>query len=125
MGRVDPALLALAIDSAQGLVAHGCLDGVMIEFGNDDGNRSKRAIELMAEAVFLADLSSERTELSALKFLLTTGCRTMQFPPPTDTSGAGGMPCSGGRTSSRPYGCAIMSTSRRRVNPTRPRRGRH
>ena len=90
MGRVDPALLALAIDSAQGLVAHGCLDGVMIEFGNDDGNRSKRAIELMAEAVFLADLSSERTELSALKFLLTTGCRTMQFPPPTDTSGAGG-----------------------------------
>ena len=92
MGRVDPALLALAIDSAQGLVAHGCLDGVMIEFGNndDDDNRSKRAIELMAEAVFLADLSSERTELSALKFLLTTGCRTMQFPPSADTSGAGG-----------------------------------
>ena len=113
-GRVDPALLALAIDSAQSLVAHGCLDGVVIEFGassgggddddnddvNNDGNhvhaltdtkRSKSAIELMAEAVFLADLSSERTELSALKFLLTTGCRTTQLIPPTlnaDTPGA-------------------------------------
>jgi len=99
-GRVDPTLLALAIDYAQSLVAHGCFDGVVIEFGGggaDDGGggatdapkRTKKAIELVAESVFLADLSSERTELSALKFLLTTGCRTME-PASYDDGGSSG-----------------------------------
>ena len=35
----------------------------------------KQAVNVLVESVFVADLSSEQTELSALKFLLTTGCR--------------------------------------------------
>ena len=35
----------------------------------------KKAINMLVESICVADLSSECTELSALKFLLTTGCR--------------------------------------------------
>ena len=35
-----------------------------------------KAVDRIADAVFSADLSSEMVELSALKFLLTAGCRT-------------------------------------------------
>lgn len=91
-GRVEPKLLSLAIDAAQSLVAHGCLDGITIEFGHGNGSLdsddddsasaasgpvvSRKVIDVLTEAVLFADLSSEGTELSALKFLLTTGCRT-------------------------------------------------
>ncbi|KAL7436698.1 hypothetical protein ACHAXM_005315 [Skeletonema potamos] len=35
----------------------------------------KKAVNVLAESVFAADLSLEQIELAALKFLLTTGCR--------------------------------------------------
>jgi hypothetical protein len=35
----------------------------------------RRAVNVLAESVFAADLSFEQVELAALKFLLTTGCR--------------------------------------------------
>ena len=100
VGVVTQDLLALVIDCAQGLVAHGNLDSVLISVGtggggrlsgsekngngevsrsnieSDDSNAERiKAVNAIAAAVFVSDLSSERTELSALKFLLTTGCR--------------------------------------------------
>ncbi|KAL3771122.1 hypothetical protein ACHAW5_010296 [Stephanodiscus triporus] len=39
------------------------------------------AVNILVESVCIADLSSERTELSALKFLLTTGCRMVAGEP--------------------------------------------
>ena len=35
----------------------------------------KKAVNVLAESIFAADLSLEQVELAALKFLLTTGCR--------------------------------------------------
>jgi len=63
---------------------------------NEVGSPSliKKAVNVLVESVFVADLSSERTELSALKFLLTTGCRvsaiaangenSSMLPPPME-----------------------------------------
>lgn len=67
-------LLASALDAATALVSHGCLDGVIIKVGDD----SKSAVHCLAESVFCSDLSQERIELAAMKFLLTTGCRPQQ-----------------------------------------------
>ena len=67
-------LLAAALDTATALVSHGCLDGVVIQVGDD----SKTAVHCLAESVFCSDLSQERIELAAMKFLLTTGCRPQQ-----------------------------------------------
>mmetsp|Transcript_26007 Transcript_26007/g.47138 ORF Transcript_26007/g.47138 Transcript_26007/m.47138 type:complete len:2256 (-) Transcript_26007:305-7072(-) len=102
---ITPTLLTLAMDVAESLVAHGCLDGVLIsivpenenvtvsdtgaelvileEDGEDETSSKEyvKAIYLMAEGLFVADLSTEVTELSALKFFLTTGTRQM---PPDD-----------------------------------------
>jgi len=111
VGVVTAELLALCIDTASSLVAHGCLDEVYLRLGganynddDDDGddditdgnnvggegeveanNNSsissssdpliKMAVNMLVESVCIADVSTERTELSALKFLLTTGCR--------------------------------------------------
>jgi brefeldin A-inhibited guanine nucleotide-exchange protein len=112
VGVVTAELLALCIDTASSLVAHGCLDEVYLRLGgvnyndddgddddmNDDngggdggrkvegGNNNasissssdsliKMAVNMLVESVCIADVSTERTELSALKFLLTTGCR--------------------------------------------------
>eukprot|EP00956_Cyclotella_meneghiniana_P008238 scaffold10954_cov74-Cyclotella_meneghiniana.AAC.17 len=88
-------LLALAMDTASALVAHGCLDEVYFKEDdsinpNDDGDDDedvavgdsssspallKKTVNVLAESVFIADLSSEAAELSAMKFLLTAGCR--------------------------------------------------
>ena len=86
-------LLSSALDAATQLVAHGCLDGVWIAVGpaaaavgddDEDANPDPstagqgeylRAVHMLAESVFNADLAHDRNELSALKFLLTTGCR--------------------------------------------------
>eukprot|EP00978_Attheya_sp_CCMP212_P000363 scaffold736_cov58-Attheya_sp.AAC.1 len=101
---ITPILLTLAMDVAESLVAHGCLDGVLIsivpetasnsppegaelaiseEDGEDETSSKEyvKAIYWMAEGLFVADLSTEVTELSALKFFLTTGTRQM---PPDD-----------------------------------------
>jgi hypothetical protein len=100
---ITPTILTLAMDVAESLVAHGCLDGVLIsivpenviETVTDTATKSAlsedetettskeyvKAIYLMAEGFFVADLSTEVTELSALKFFLTTGTRQM---PPDD-----------------------------------------
>ena len=117
MGEVTDELIALAIDTASGLVAHGCLDDLYLtlgssttttttatngeEDGEEDGGGAeedvtvgepsliKKAVNLLVESICIADLSSECTELSALKFLLTTGCR-MAAVSPTATSKEGG-----------------------------------
>lgn len=102
VGVVTPELLAHAMDTACALVAHGCLDDVYLKIGGESTHKGgmkeeeilgeleeeldataelgapslvKKASNMLAESVFVADLSSEQTELSALKFLLTTGCR--------------------------------------------------
>eukprot|EP00957_Ditylum_brightwellii_P111214 8480680-Ditylum_brightwellii.AAC.1 len=70
------------MDATQGLIAHGCLDHVRIGLSftsvveeGDSPITYSPTISLLAEAIFLSNLSSEQTELSALKFLLTAGCR--------------------------------------------------
>ena len=50
------------------------MDNVMIGIAGTD--EYTQAIEVLAESIFVADLSDERNELAALKFLLTAGCRT-------------------------------------------------
>jgi Sec7-like guanine-nucleotide exchange factor len=107
VGEVTSDLLAMCIDAASSLVAHGCLDDVYLRLGAEeeeeeegqDGDRNvddvvgqgeedlgapsliKLAVNMLVESVCIADLSSERTELSALKFLLTTGCRVAVGEP--------------------------------------------
>ena len=82
-------LLAYALDGASSLVAHGCLDGVYLLDGENDVvgddleleegacQLRKKAVNVLAEAIFVASLSTEKTELAGLKFLLTTGCRVI------------------------------------------------
>ena len=67
-------MLAAALDTATALVTHGCLDGVKIGIGPNNDEYHK-AVEMLAQSVFSSDLSMERNELSAMKFLLSTGCR--------------------------------------------------
>jgi len=97
---ITDELLSMAIDTASGLVAHGCLDDLYLQLntvssksnqGGAEDNTSgeqpeelevgapsliKKAVNMLVESICIADLSAEITELSALKFLLTTGCRT-------------------------------------------------
>lgn len=68
-------LLAAIFDSAAELVAHGCLDGVVITMGEGPEAYSDRAVHMLAQSVMNSDLTIERNELAAMKFLLTTGCR--------------------------------------------------
>ena len=65
-------LLIHSVDTATALVAHGCLDGVALILSE----QRLSAVEVMEESIIVADLSQERSELAALKFLLTTGCRS-------------------------------------------------
>jgi len=111
MGVVTPELIAVGIDTASGLVAHGCLDDLFLRLGdsggdldNDGGEEKvgegsdeeevgapslvKEAVNMLVESVCVADLSAERIELSALKFLLTTGCRVAAVTPNGDEEGA-------------------------------------
>jgi Sec7-like guanine-nucleotide exchange factor len=91
-------ILAIGLDTATALVTHGCLDGVQIGMGptstatstaTTDKNRSSsssstnnnnnsnylKAVDILAESVFASDLSQERNERAACKFLLSTGVR--------------------------------------------------
>lgn len=67
-------ILAVGLDTATALVSHGCLDGVMIGIGANFDEFHK-AVDFLAQSVFASDLSQDRNELSAMKFLLSTGCR--------------------------------------------------
>jgi hypothetical protein len=69
-------LLGHAMNTATALVARGCMDSVMIGGGGSD--EYNQAVEVLAESIFVADLSDERNELAALKFLLTVGCRSSE-----------------------------------------------
>lgn len=79
-------LLALALDTASALVAHGCLDEVylrdheIVDAEEEGSQLHKKAVNVLAEAVFIAHLGTEATELSAMKFLLTAGCRVASTP---------------------------------------------
>jgi len=70
--KSGPVLLAIAMDTTTALVAHGCLDKVALRISG----QKFQLIYTLAESIFVADLSQERTELAALKFLLTAGCRS-------------------------------------------------
>ena len=117
--NVTTELMAIALASAEALVAHGCFDGVIIGIGEEQSTLSSNfdlnimpsideendmvhtenereedssnhnnnnqnpsepeyvnAVTVLAESIFHCHLDSEELELSALKFLLTTGCRT-------------------------------------------------
>jgi hypothetical protein len=68
------------LDAATNLVAYGCLDGVWMGLAEGDPNddahvETHRASEMLAQSVFNSDLTLEHIELTAMKFLLTTGCR--------------------------------------------------
>lgn len=76
-------LQAAIFDAASNLVAYGCLDGVMIGLMSDlNGiDEYQRASHMLAQSVFNSDLSVERNELAAIKFLLGTSCRTVTSGP--------------------------------------------
>ena len=67
-------ILAVGLDTATSLASHGCLDGVIIGIG-ENNNEYHKAVAILAESVFASDLSQDRNELAAMKFLLSTGCR--------------------------------------------------
>ncbi len=75
-------LLATSMDTAQALVAHGCLDDVLIGRPQPGLARDgppvmaeyQPAACVLAESIFNANMSMEPIELAAMKFLLTTGC---------------------------------------------------
>ena len=62
------------LDTATSLVSHGCLDGVMIGLGPNN-DEYHRASDVLAESVFSGDQSQPASELAAMKFLLSSGCR--------------------------------------------------
>jgi Guanine nucleotide exchange factor in Golgi transport N-terminal/Sec7 domain len=67
-------LLSFAFDTASLLVAHGCLDDVQVTVGKST-TEYQSVVVALAQSVFNADLSIEKNELTAMKFLLSTGCR--------------------------------------------------
>ncbi len=67
ISATSPKLLVLSMDCATSLVAHGCLDGVIWE-------SQQSAVSMATNCILRMDISTEETELMALKFLLTTGC---------------------------------------------------
>lgn len=82
-------LLAAVLNCASNLVAHGCLDHVLLwiggspEGGDNNNNSSISTAEvvpvthLLTQSVLAADLHPERNELAAMKFVLTAGCRNV------------------------------------------------
>jgi len=89
---ISSHLLAMAVDTAQSLVAHGCLDILQSTTSSstratstttiaashiDEHHHQEEddAIHRMSNAVCKMDLSTEECETSALKYLLTTACR--------------------------------------------------
>ena len=79
-----------ALDTASTLMAHGCLDRVQLVIGqSDDDNNEGETVpvtHLLTQSILAADLTLERTELAAMKFVLTAGCRTVAPLPPTTTA---------------------------------------
>jgi len=88
---VSNQLTSWAMDTAEALVAHGCFDYSVSALPNFNLGGSSAAIsaesithaaahtspiQRLSDAVCRLDLSTEESELSALKFILTTGCRT-------------------------------------------------
>jgi brefeldin A-inhibited guanine nucleotide-exchange protein len=77
---ISSHLLAMAVDAAQSLVAHGCLDVLQTAatatvINEHHHQEDDDAIHRISNAVCKMDLSTEECETSALKFLLTTACR--------------------------------------------------
>lgn len=93
-------LVVHAMDTASALVAHGCLDDVLIavaslptrpqnlktpqsesgadedwKIAGDEDAAVMPAVYLLTQAILAADLSTDRSELVAMKFLLAAGCR--------------------------------------------------
>lgn len=76
------ALQVIILNTASNLTAYGCLDHVQIAIGSDSVGTAATtstehhvAAQMLASSVFNSDLSLERVELAAMKFLLGTGCR--------------------------------------------------
>ncbi len=77
-GQLEFSLLLSGVfDAASELVAHGCLDGVSVALGRVGEQENKVVIDMLTQSVFNADLSLDRNELAAMKFLLVSGCRTV------------------------------------------------
>ena len=72
--KIFSYIMSTALDTATALVTHGCLDGVQIGIGPTRDEYHK-AVDILSESVFCSDLSLPQNELSATKFLLSTGCR--------------------------------------------------
>ncbi|CAB9499510.1 inhibited guanine nucleotide-exchange protein 1 [Seminavis robusta] len=67
-------ILFAGIDTATELVSHGCLDGVEIcNLASADDYHP--CINIFAQSILVADVTLERSELAAMKFLLSAGCR--------------------------------------------------
>jgi hypothetical protein len=71
-------LMVAVLDTASVLAAHGCLDGVQVALVPNNGTTTAAApeeweyhgvAEILASGVFNVDLSLEKVELAALKFL--------------------------------------------------------
>ncbi|KAL7558124.1 hypothetical protein ACA910_013180 [Epithemia clementina (nom. ined.)] len=71
-------LLAAVLNCASTLVAHGCLDHVVLLIGDADATEAIPVTHLLTESVLAADLNPERNELAAMKFVLSAGCRNVQ-----------------------------------------------
>ena len=79
-----------ALDTASTLMAHGCLDRVQLVIGQSDNHGEQGetvpVTHLLTQSILAADLTLERTELAAMKFVLTAGCRTVApLSPPATT----------------------------------------
>lgn len=87
-------VMAAALTCAEALVAHGCFDGVQLSIGQDDQldisvhsltlpeddeESNFKAVSILCESVYNCFLETEEAELAAIKFLLTTGCRTTEI----------------------------------------------
>eukprot|EP00979_Chaetoceros_neogracilis_P009640 scaffold2192_cov268-Chaetoceros_neogracile.AAC.42 len=86
-------VMTAALICAEGLVAHGCFDGVLLGIGEEDNTMHLRsdtmsisneddetyvsAISVLCESIYNCFLETEAVELATLKFLLTSGCRTI------------------------------------------------
>ena len=67
-------ILVAGIDAATQLVNHGCLDGVEI-CNLASANEYNQAINILSESILVADVTLGPSELAAMKFLLSAGCR--------------------------------------------------
>jgi hypothetical protein len=89
---VTSEVMAAALTCAEGLVAHGCFDGVFLAVGEADhlnmstdsvtlevskDSEYYNAIYVICESLYNCFLETEETELAALKFLLTAGTRSL------------------------------------------------